>query len=170
MWIRYLNYVYLIWYRLLSQDRSSLPDVPAVYFIEPTSENVKKCCEDLQRGLYDSYYINFSSTVPRPIMEELASTTIVNETSDLINQVYDQYLNFVCTNSDVFSLNQSEVFVNLNNPSAAETLIDETVDKTVNGLFSVIVTMGNNIISEKRIICIWKGNKQRSIWIGIHFF
>ncbi|KAI7853569.1 Sec1-like protein [Circinella umbellata] len=127
---------------LLSQDRSSLPDVPAVYFIEPTSENVKKCCEDLQRGLYDSYYINFSSTIPRPIMEELASTTIMNDTSDLINQVYDQYLNFVCTNSDVFSLNQSEVFVNLNNPSAAETLIDETVDRTVNGLFSVIVTMG----------------------------
>ncbi|KAG2224674.1 hypothetical protein INT45_007919 [Circinella minor] len=127
---------------LLSQDRSSLPDVPAVYFIEPTSENVKKCCEDLQRGLYDSYYINFSSTVPRPIMEELASTTILNDTSDLVNQVYDQYLNFVCTNSDVFSLNQSEVFVNLNNPSAAETLIDETVDRTVNGLFSVIVTMG----------------------------
>ncbi|KAI9260722.1 Sec1-like protein [Phascolomyces articulosus] len=127
---------------LLSQDRSSLPDVPAVYFVEPTSENVKKMCEDLQRGLYDSYYINFCSTVPRPIMEELASTTIVNETSDLINQVYDQYLNFVCTNSDVFSLNQSEVFVNLNNPSAAETLIDETVDRTVNGLFSVIVTMG----------------------------
>ncbi|KAI9494686.1 Sec1-like protein [Zychaea mexicana] len=127
---------------LLSQDRSSLPDVPAVYFVEPTSENVKKMCEDLQRGLYDSYYINFASTIPRPIMEELASTTIANDTSDLISQVYDQYLNFVCTNPDVFSLNQSEVFVNLNNPSAAETLIDETVDKTVNALFSVVVTMG----------------------------
>lgn len=32
-------------YRLLSQDRSPLPDVPAVYFVEPTSENIKKICE-----------------------------------------------------------------------------------------------------------------------------
>ncbi|KAI8141134.1 Sec1-like protein [Fennellomyces sp. T-0311] len=127
---------------LLSQDRSALPDVPAVYFVEPTADNVKKMCEDFQRGLYDSYYVNFCSTIPRPIMEQLATTTIANETSDLVNQVYDQYLNFVCTNADVFSLSQEEVFVNLNNPSAAETLIDETVDRTVNALFSVVVTMG----------------------------
>lgn len=30
----------------------------------------------------------------------------------------------------------------MNNPTATETLIDETIDKTVNALFSVIVTMG----------------------------
>lgn len=127
---------------LLSQDRSSLPDVPAVYFVEPTSENVKKICEDMSRGLYESYYINFCSTIPRPILEELASTTAANETSDQVTQVYDQYLNFICTNPDVFSLNQSQVFVTLNNPGAPESLIDETIDKAVNSLFSVIVTMG----------------------------
>ncbi|KAI7881626.1 Sec1-like protein [Lichtheimia hyalospora FSU 10163] len=127
---------------LLSQDRSSLPDVPAVYFVEPTSENVKKICEDMSRGLYESYYINFCSTIPRPVLEELASTTAANETSDQVTQVYDQYLNFICTNPDVFSLNQSQVFVTLNNPGAPESLIDETIDKAVNSLFSVIVTMG----------------------------
>lgn len=37
--------------RLLSQDRSSLPDVPAVYFVEPTSENVKKICEVCIKGV-----------------------------------------------------------------------------------------------------------------------
>ncbi|KAI9321083.1 Sec1-like protein [Dichotomocladium elegans] len=127
---------------LLSQERSSLPDVPAVYFVEPTSENVKRICDDMSRGLYDSYYINFSSTIPRSVMEEFALNTITNETSDLVTQVYDQYLNFVCTNADVFSLNQPQVFVTLNNPNAPETLIDDTIDKTVNSLFSVLVTMG----------------------------
>ncbi|CAO3652312.1 unnamed protein product [Cunninghamella blakesleeana] len=127
---------------LLNQDRSSLPDVPAIYFIEPTSENVRKVCEDLNRNLYDSYYINFSSTIPRPILEEFATTTITNNTSDSVNQIYDQYLNFVCTNPDVFSLNQPDVFINLNNPSAPESLIDDTIDRTVNSLFSVIVTLG----------------------------
>ncbi|KAL1936430.1 hypothetical protein VTP01DRAFT_564 [Rhizomucor pusillus] len=127
---------------LLSQDRSALPDVPAIYFVEPTSENIKKICEDLNRNLYDSYYINFSSTIPRSIMEEFASATIADDTSDLVAQVYDQYLNFICTNPDVFSLNQPQAFVNLNDPNASDSLIDETVEKTANSLFSVIVTMG----------------------------
>ncbi|KAI8388355.1 Sec1-like protein [Radiomyces spectabilis] len=127
---------------LLSQDRSALPDVPAVYFVEPTIDNVKRIADDLNRNLYDSYYINFCSTVPRPVLEEFATTTIANNTADMVTQVYDQYLNFVCTNPDVFSLNQANVFVNLNDPTAAETMIDETIDRTVNSLFSVIVTMG----------------------------
>ncbi|KAG2229238.1 hypothetical protein INT48_008641 [Thamnidium elegans] len=127
---------------LLSQDRSPLPDVPAVYFVEPTSENIKKICEDLNRNLYDSYYINFCSTIPRPVLEEFATTTITDNTSDMVNQVFDQYLNFICTNPNVFSLNQPQTFINLNNPKATESLIDETIDKTVNALFSVIVTMG----------------------------
>lgn len=127
---------------LLSQDRTPLPDVPAIYFVEPTSENIRKICEDLNRNLYDSYYINFTSTIPRPVLEEFATTTITDNTSELVNQVYDQYLNFICTNPNVFSLNQPQTFINLNSPTATESLIDETVDKTVNALFSVIVTMG----------------------------
>ncbi|KAI7897523.1 Sec1-like protein [Cokeromyces recurvatus] len=127
---------------LLSQDRSPLPDVPAVYFVEPTLENVKKICEDLNRNLYDSYYINFCSTVPRPILEEFATKTIADNTSDMVTQVYDQYLNFICTNPNVFSLNQPDAFINLNNPAATEKMIEETIDKTVNALFSAIITMG----------------------------
>ncbi|KAI8984658.1 Sec1-like protein [Mycotypha africana] len=127
---------------LLSQDRSPLPDVPAIYFVEPTSDNIKRICDDLNRSLYDSYYINFCSTISRPILEELATKTIADNTSDMINQVYDQYLNFICTNPNVFSLHQPQTFIHLNNPSATEKLIEETIDKTVNALFSVIITMG----------------------------
>ncbi|KAI8097274.1 Sec1-like protein [Halteromyces radiatus] len=127
---------------LLNQERSSLPDVPAIYFIEPTFDNIKKVCEDLNRNLYDSYYVNFCSTIPRPVLEDFATRTIANNTSDAVTQVYDQYLNFICTNPDVFSLDQTEAFVHLNNPSAPESLIDETIDRAVNSLFSVIVTLG----------------------------
>lgn len=42
----------------------------------------------MSRGLYESYYINFCSAIPRPILEELASTTAANETSDQVTQVW----------------------------------------------------------------------------------
>lgn len=41
----------------------------------------------MNRNLYDSYYINFCSTIPRPILEEFATTTIADNTSELVNQV-----------------------------------------------------------------------------------
>jgi hypothetical protein len=31
--------------RLLRSDRDSLPDVPAIYFISPTPENVVRLCQ-----------------------------------------------------------------------------------------------------------------------------
>ncbi|PHZ10055.1 Sec1-like protein [Rhizopus microsporus ATCC 52813] len=127
---------------LINQERSALPDVPAIYFVEPTIENIKKICQDLSRSLYDSYYINFCSAIPRSLLDEFATITTTNNTAELVSQVYDQYLNFICTNPNVFSLSQPDAFIRLNSSSATEAQIEETIDKTVNALFSVIVTMG----------------------------
>jgi hypothetical protein len=45
--------------RLLRSERDSLPDVPAIYFISPTPENVARLCQDLKNELYEQYYLNF---------------------------------------------------------------------------------------------------------------
>ncbi|KAH8556036.1 Sec1-like protein [Umbelopsis sp. PMI_123] len=126
----------------LSKDRSPLSDVPAIYFVEPTSENVKRICEDMKKDLYDSYYINFASSVPRNILEEFAAASIATNTASSVAQVYDQYLNFVCTDLDVFSLHQPRAFVTLNDHSAPESTIESTIDSIASSLFSVLVTMG----------------------------
>ncbi|RUS30570.1 Sec1-like protein [Jimgerdemannia flammicorona] len=126
----------------LKNDRSPIGDVPAVYFVEPTSENIRKICEDLNRNLYESYYVNFSSAIPRSLLEEFAAATISNDASSLVSQVYDQYLQFVCTEPNLFFINQPKTYITLNDPTAAETAIEETIDKMVNSLFSVLVTMG----------------------------
>ncbi|CAG8484017.1 9395_t:CDS:2 [Ambispora leptoticha] len=127
---------------LLKSDRQPIADVPAVYFVEPTSENIQRISEDLSRNLYESYYINFTNSIPRPLLEELAAATISSNTSHLIAQVYDQYLNFILSEPNFFSLNQKNVYYTLNDPSAAETTIEKTIDRTVSSLFSVLVTMG----------------------------
>ncbi|KAK6044881.1 hypothetical protein COOONC_17615, partial [Cooperia oncophora] len=50
---------------LIGSKREALTDVPAVYFISPTDENVDLLCEDLRQGMYDSFYINFISPLSR---------------------------------------------------------------------------------------------------------
>ncbi|CAG8479244.1 9276_t:CDS:2 [Dentiscutata heterogama] len=127
---------------LLRSERHPIADVPAIYFVEPTSENIQRISEDLAKNLYESYYINFLTTIPRPLLEELAAATIPNNTSTLISQVYDQYLNFIVSEPNLFSLNQPNIYYSLNDPTAAETAIENAIDRTVSSLFSVLVTMG----------------------------
>ncbi|CAG8555920.1 5795_t:CDS:2, partial [Acaulospora colombiana] len=127
---------------LLKSERQPISDVPAIYFVEPTSENIQRISEDLAKNLYESYYINFLTSIPRPLLEELAASTIPNNTSNMIAQVYDQYLNFIVSEPNLFSLNQPNMYCSLNDPTAAETAIEQAIDKTVGSLFSVLVTMG----------------------------
>ncbi|CAB4422600.1 unnamed protein product [Rhizophagus irregularis] len=127
---------------LLRSERQPISDVPAIYFVEPTTENVQRISEDLAKNLYESYYINFLTAISRPLLEELAAATIQNNTSNSISQVYDQYLNFIVSEPNLFSLNQPNIYYLLNDPTTAETAIERAIDRTVSSLFSVLVTMG----------------------------
>lgn len=126
----------------LHTPRHPIPDVPVVYLVEPTAENINAISADLQKNLYDTAYVNFLSSVPRALLEDFAALTAQNNTSERISQVYDQYLNFVVSEPDLFSLNLKDVYYTLNSAQAADTTIEQTIDKVVGGLFSVAVTMG----------------------------
>ncbi|KAK6337517.1 Vesicle trafficking between the ER and Golgi [Orbilia blumenaviensis] len=126
----------------LNSQRHPIPDVPAIYIVEPTSENIKLITKDLQAKLYETTYINFTSSIPRALLEEFAAITAQTQTSSQIAQVYDQYLNFVVSEPDLFSLHLSDVYYTMNSSKSSDTVIEATVDKIVAGLFSVVVTMG----------------------------
>lgn len=57
-------------------------------------------------------------------------------------KLYDQYMNFVCLDSRLFSLALPRTYVQLNDPAATEQQIEATITEVVNGLFSVLVTLG----------------------------
>lgn len=126
---------------LVNSERYPIPDVPAIYFVAPTRENIDIIAKDLTKGLYDSYYLNFTSPLPRDLLEELAAKTI--HTSSQIAQVYDQFLNFVVSEPNIYSLEMPNVYSTLANPKVKEEEITEVVDNIVNGLFSVVLTSGN---------------------------
>ena len=58
-------------------------------------------------------------------------------------QVVDQYLNFVTLTNKLFSFNQQDVYLTLNNPKATDTDIEALVEKIASSLFSVVLTLGN---------------------------
>ncbi|KAK8071502.1 Sec1-like protein [Apiospora hydei] len=116
----------------INTNRHPIPDVPAIYLLEPSPKNLENITNDLQRGLYTPAYINFTSSIPRPLLEDFAAQTAATETSEHIAQLFDQYLNFIKENT----------YWALNSAKTKDEELDHVVDRIVSGLFSVVVTMG----------------------------
>lgn len=128
---------------LITQRRSQLEDVPVIYFIEPTLENINIILNDLKNDQYSQFYINFTSSLSRSLLEEFAKKVAILGKSFKIKQLFDQYLDFIVTEPNLFSLNLPEIYYQFNNPSSTEDIINEKIDLISNGLFSSILTMGS---------------------------
>ncbi|KAJ9624787.1 Vesicle trafficking between the ER and Golgi [Taxawa tesnikishii (nom. ined.)] len=128
----------------IKSNRHAIPDVPVLYLVEPTAANLDLITSDLQKGLYSPAYINFTSSIPRPLLEDFAAQTAAAGTSESIAQVYDQYLNFIVSEPNLFSLGMGkDLYWTFNSGNASDQEQDEKVDRIVSGLFSVAVTMGS---------------------------
>ncbi|KAH3667966.1 hypothetical protein OGAPHI_001720 [Ogataea philodendri] len=128
---------------LITQKRTSLPEVPAIYFVEPTAENIAKIIVDLENDYYSDYYINFTSSLNRSLLEEFAKKVALSGKAGKVKQVFDQYLDFIVTEPNLFSLDLPNVYSQFNNPKTTETQITTIADKIANGLFASVLTMGS---------------------------
>ncbi|XP_010941410.1 SEC1 family transport protein SLY1 [Elaeis guineensis] len=126
----------------IDKSRQTVPDVPAIYFVRPTPENVDRIAADADRGLYESFHLNFSASLPRPLLETLAFKTLEKDAVHRISKIHDQYLEFVTLEDTLFSLAQPKAYVQINDPSAGDREIEEIVEKIVSGLFCVLSTLG----------------------------
>ncbi|GMH02908.1 hypothetical protein Nepgr_004747 [Nepenthes gracilis] len=128
-------------YFLIDKERKPVGDVPAVYFVQPTTPNIQRIAADASKSLYDVFHVNFSSSIPRPLLEDLASGALKSDSIHRISKVHDQYLEFVTLEDNLFSLADKNCFVQLNDPSAGDREIEAIVDKIVSGLFCVLATL-----------------------------
>ena len=129
--------------RNIDSQRHPIPDVPALYLVEPTAKNLKQICTDLSNSLYSSAYVNFLSSIPRPVMEDFAAGIAEAGVAENISQMYDQYLNFTVGEPDLYSLSMgADTYWALNSAQTKDAEIDALVDQAVSGLFSVVVTIG----------------------------
>lgn len=129
--------------RNINSARYPIPDVPVVYLVEPTPVNVQLITSDLARGLYSPAYVNFLSSVPRQLLEDFASQIATTGTAEHVSQVFDQYLNFIVAEPDLFSLGLgNDSYWKINSAQTSDEDLDSIVDSIVSGLFDVSVTMG----------------------------
>lgn len=129
-------------YFLIDKDRKPVHDVPAVYFVQANPANIQRIIGDASRSLYDSFHLNFSSSIPRPLLEDLATGTLSSDSINRVSKVHDQYLEFVTLEDNLFSLAQKSSYLQLNDPSAGDQDIEEIVERIVSGLFCVLATLG----------------------------
>nr|XP_036855406.1 sec1 family domain-containing protein 1 [Manis javanica] len=131
---------------LLHSDRDPIPDVPAVYFVMPTEENIDRMCQDLRNQLYESYYLNFISAISRSKLEDIANAALAASAVTQVAKVFDQYLNFITLEDDMFVLcNQNKELVSyraINRPDITDTEMETIMDTIVDSLFCFFVTLG----------------------------
>eukprot|EP00939_MAST-03C_sp_MAST-3C-sp1_P001108 g1108.t1 len=125
----------------LHSKRERISDVSAVYFVEPTEENVRRIAEDCENDLYGSYYLNFVSSLPRPLLENLAQRTLAKGRAARVAKVVDQHLQFVALETDMFTLNLRNTFSSYFDRTATEKSIETKMEQIASGLFSAMVTM-----------------------------
>lgn len=66
-----------------------MPDVPAIYFCQPTDDNLRRIAEDLRNNLYGSYYFNFISPISRQKLEDLAQAALqANAVTQVCNLIH----------------------------------------------------------------------------------
>ncbi|XP_077477796.1 sec1 family domain-containing protein 1 [Stigmatopora argus] len=131
---------------LLHSDRDPIPDVPAIYFVMPSEENIDRICQDLRNQLYESYFLNFISAISRSKLEDIACAALAANAVSQITKVYDQYLNFITLEDDMFILgHQNKEAISyhaINRGDTQDTDMEAIMDTIVDSLFCFFVTLG----------------------------
>jgi len=127
---------------LLNTERQPIRDAPAVYFVQPTEENIRLIARDCRADLYAQYRINFSSPISRPLLELLAQELVAIPNVANVH-VTDQFLNFVALEPDFFSLEQHNSYQTLHSPQAlvSDQQMEAHIDAIVSGLASVLLQL-----------------------------
>jgi len=124
----------------LHSSREKIAEVPAVYFCEPSAKNIERIAKDVSEDKYRSFYLNFSSPLPRALLESLAQKTIQSGRASRISKICDQYMPFASLSAELFTLNSKNTFRTYLDPKASEKAITSKMDEISQSILSVLAT------------------------------
>mmetsp|Transcript_8618 Transcript_8618/g.12859 ORF Transcript_8618/g.12859 Transcript_8618/m.12859 type:complete len:651 (-) Transcript_8618:37-1989(-) len=127
---------------MLHSDREAIPEAPAVYFVRPNNENIKRIIDDCSNQLYRSFHLHFVTRIDRPLMENMAHGLVTNNAAGLVSKVYDEYLDMISLEPNLYTLNVPHSFVAYNLPSLTESDIRLYISRLTSGLVSLVRVLG----------------------------
>jgi len=127
---------------LINTNREAVPDAPAVYFVRPTEANLKRIAEDCAKQLYRTVYLNFLTRLDRNLMEKFAQDLVTSNSVAMVSKIYDQYLDMIAIEPNLFTLNIKDSFMQYNEPSLSEAQIRGFMHRVATGLLSTVRVMG----------------------------
>lgn len=98
-------------YFLINNIRQKIEGIPAVYFIEPTEENINFIKQDVIKGLYHGYNLRFTTQISRNLLEDIAFTLSQKKLALHIQSVFDGHIDFIALQNHLFITNQKNSFV-----------------------------------------------------------
>jgi hypothetical protein len=101
-----------------------------------------RIAEDCSKQLYRSSYLHFVTRIERPIMEMFANALIATNSVSQITKIYDEYLDTICLEPTLFTLNMKDSFRAFNDPSSSEIQIRAFMNHVAMGILSMIRIMG----------------------------
>ncbi|GAB65551.1 vesicle transport-related protein [Plasmodium cynomolgi strain B] len=124
----------------LHRQRSTIPEVNAVYLVDNNKENIDQIVKDMCNNMYGSYYINFISYVCEENLGYFANECVKNNVASHVSKITDRYLKFVSLSSSTFSLNIPNCFKILH--ANEDHVIQDVMNRITEGLISFLVTLG----------------------------
>lgn len=155
----------------IDSKRYAVPDVPAIYFVNPTEENVAHILNDITSQKYTTYWINFAQTCSRSVLESFANQLATHSqkfisnlnTNDQqqhangnsylaaqqqnilpynrIGRVWDMYNMFHSLQHNLFSLNIKDTYAKLNAINISNSSVESIIQQVVERLFYVCITL-----------------------------
>ncbi|KAM0675398.1 Sec1 domain containing protein 1 [Gurleya vavrai] len=131
---------------MIESKRDKITEIPAIYFIKPSRENLRIVKDDVIKNLYHGYYLNFLTKIEREDLEELGNCLSNKRLGFQIQTVFDQFIDFIALQNFLFILNKeihskkNNILDTEKNNSSNTNFISLETD-ILNSIFSVFLCL-----------------------------
>lgn len=125
----------------IKDNKERVSDVMAIYIVRPSEENFKLIKKDLEKRVFDNYYINLVEKCDEGTLQAFFSDLIQTDNYNRIYKIAINPIGFFVYHPSVFSLNIPSPYSFLNSPKTQEWEINNYFEKVGNGIFNTLFTM-----------------------------
>lgn len=88
-------------------------------------------------------YIHFSTRIERSLLEKLAQNLVTSNSVNMVSKIFDQYLDVITLEPNLFHLNVKDSFYSYNIPGIGEQQIKSYMSRVSMGMLSLVRVMGS---------------------------